>query len=280
VNGGPVQGPSSSATLTVITPATFSKTVGTSSLQVAGTTNITYSITNPAANPTNLTNLAFTDTLPPIIQAIGGAAGSCGGGTINVTANLVSLTGATLSPGANCSFSINVKGVTPGTVSYSTSSLTNSQAAFSPGVNMIVSVVDPPTITQTFDESFIDLSALGTTLTFTITNPNAVTLDSISFSDNLPACLKLGLPDGGFTNCLGASIRAPAGGAGIELSNLTLAAKTSCTLAVEVLGAAASSIENGTNTTSPITAFGGSVTGASASATITVQNLVQGFFIQ
>jgi uncharacterized repeat protein (TIGR01451 family) len=115
------------------------------------------------------------------------------------------------------------------------------------------------------------LNFIGTTLSFTITNPaaNPISFTDVAVTDTLPAGLVLATPSSGLTTtCAGLtlSITAPAGGSTITASGITLAAGASCTISVQVLGAALGTWTN----TSPVVAVGGTVVGNTAYARISV----------
>jgi hypothetical protein len=100
----------------------------------AGTTALSFTITNPAANPLPLTGIAFTDTLPGSPPGLivstpdNGLSGSCDGGSITAVPGSasISLSGATLAPGASCTFSVNVNGAAIGVQNNTTSNITAS----------------------------------------------------------------------------------------------------------------------------------------------------------
>src|SRR5260370_25586279 len=80
-------GTSNTATLNVDGPPTIAKAFGASSVVLNGTTSLTFTLANPAANPDTLTGIAFTDTFPAgiVVATPNGLSGSCGGGTITAT---------------------------------------------------------------------------------------------------------------------------------------------------------------------------------------------------
>ena len=97
----------------MVIPPVITKAFGDSELQLLGpsnTTTLSFTIMNPA--PTTLMGIGFTDMLPSglIVSTPAGLTGSCGGGIITAMAgsNSVSLSGATLAPGASCTFSLSV----------------------------------------------------------------------------------------------------------------------------------------------------------------------------
>ena len=75
------------ATVTVLAPPTLTKSFADSQLEfLFGSTALSFTVTNPAANPVALNNISFTDVLPAglILSPLGnGLTGSCvGNGTI------------------------------------------------------------------------------------------------------------------------------------------------------------------------------------------------------
>ena len=112
-----------SAPLTVVDPPGVSKAFGASSLLTNGTTTLTFSLYNP--NAASLTGVQFSnsgvatpDTLPSGL-AVGTPAnvsavtcndgGSLTGQTITAKGNTIALTNGTLSAGATCYFTVDVK---------------------------------------------------------------------------------------------------------------------------------------------------------------------------
>jgi hypothetical protein len=268
-------GDTASATLAVVAPPTLAKAFGTSNLQLGNSTTLSFTLTNPTGNPSSFTNLTFSDTLPAglTISTPNGLMGSCGGGTITATAgtNLIQLMGATLAAGASCTFSVNVTAATPGVQNNVTSTVSDAEGVFGGAASATTTVVNPPTISKAFADTTLDLFGPPTTLSFTVGNPNTTTLTGLAFFDTLPVGVSLATPDSGLvTTCAGATITAPAGGTTITMSDLTLTGGATCTISVQVVGAQLGTF---TNTTSPITAFGGTVVGNAASASVEVRDL-------
>jgi hypothetical protein len=116
-----------------------------------------------------------------------------------------------------------------------------------------------------------------TTLTFTLTNPNAFVFAGVVFGDVLPAGLLVATPNGLTGSCDAGTITAVAGSGVISLSGATLAANTSCTFAVNVTGVTEGTQVNQTSSVAS-TSFPGTVVGAFATATITV--IPPGFLIK
>jgi hypothetical protein len=115
----------------------------------------------------------------------------------------------------------------------------------------------PPTLTKTFTPPTVGTNQLST-LTITMTNPNAVDLTGASLLDNMPAGL--------FTN-MTASTNCPNGSAGASPSFVigggTIPANGSCTLTTMVFSPMPGSYQNLTNTlfsSGPPSAGGASAT--------------------
>jgi uncharacterized repeat protein (TIGR01451 family) len=121
----------------------------------------------------------------------------------------------------------------------------------------------PPVIGKAFGAATIPVGG-STSLTITITNPNAATpLSNVAYTDTLPAGLVVSTPNGLSTTCGGTSA-APAGGSTIGANTNTLAGSASCTLTVNVTGTSAGTKVNA------VTVNSDQGTGNTATASITV----------
>jgi hypothetical protein len=238
----------------------FGPTTTPKVLQAGASTTLTFSITGSNAA---VTGLGFTDNLPSglIVATFNGLTGNCGGGLITATGGTatINLTGASLAPYGNCTFSVNVTGSTPGMYNNTTGPLTNDQGLTGTPSTDMLNVVVPPTITKSFSDSEIYALYIGTWLNFTITNPanNPITATDIGFLDVLPLSLIVAndtdTPVKG--TCGGGAIQASLT---IELSGASLAPGSSCTFSVAVLAnpyAPSPSLGTVTNTTGNIVAF-------------------------
>jgi arabinogalactan endo-1,4-beta-galactosidase len=124
----------------------------------------------------------------------------------------------------------------------------------------------PPSIAKAFGAASIALNG-STTLTFTLSNPNAaISLSGIGFTDTLPAGLAVSTPNGLTGNCGDGAITAAAGSNSVGLSGASLAAGAACTFAVNVVGATAGAQNNVTSAVTSTEAGNG----GTASAQITV----------
>ena len=110
------------------------------------------------------------------------------------------------------------------------------------GTSSNVNVVQPPIISASFNPVQIPLNG-NSTLTFTITNPagNTVALTGVAFSQDLPAGLAVGTPNG-LTNTTGGTATATAAATGanaITLTGGTIASGSSATVSVTINGSGA-----------------------------------------
>jgi hypothetical protein len=116
-NGG--TGNTAYASATVLGPPELSAYFSPNIIALDGTTALYFIIENPASNPSALTGIAFTDTIPAgiVVATPNGLSGNCEG-VITATAgsNVISLSGGALSTNHSCGFSINVKGVAYGSI--------------------------------------------------------------------------------------------------------------------------------------------------------------------
>ena len=254
-------GNTSSASLTVLNPPSIVKAFGAATIPLNGTTSLTFTVSNSNVN-TTLNAIAFTDSLPAglVVATPSGLSSTCTGtATATAGSSSVSLSGASLAPGASCTVSANVQGTTAG-VKNNSVTVSDTTAGTGNTSNASVTVVAPPTISKAFGAASVPLNG-STSLSFTITNPNAtVALSGVAFSDTLPAGLIISTPNGLSGSCGAGTITATQGTNTISLAGGTIAAAGSCSFSVNVDGTSAgtqnnttgavTSAEGGTGTTS------------------------------
>ena len=196
-----------------------------------------------------------------------GLASTCGGTVTAVAgAGSVGLANGGLPAGGSCTITVNVTGTTAGAKNNTTSAVTSTEGGAGGTASASLTVVAPPTIAKAFGAASIGVNGT-TTLTFTLTNPNAGTaLTGVGFTDTLPAGLVVATPNGLTGTCGGGTITATAGATSIGLAGATLAAGTSCVFAINVRAVAAGAQAN---TTSAVTSANGGA-GNAATASITV----------
>src|SRR5262249_35740271 len=227
---------SNTATVTVVGPATISKSFGAATIPLGGTTTLTFTITNNNAT-TTLTGVGFTDTLPSglAVASTPNASTSCGG-TFTPNAGDTSLTfsGGTISSGGGtCTVKVDVTGTTAGVKNNTSGNVTSTEGGTGTTASASVTVVAPPTISKAFGAANIPLGGT-TSLTFTVTNPNStVALTGVGFTDTLPAGLTT--PNNAGSSQCGGTLTVT-GNNLITLTGATIAASGNCTFSVTVTG--------------------------------------------
>ncbi len=134
----------------------------------------------------------------------------------------------------------------------------------------IANLIDPATagIGKSFSPNPASVGGV-TTLSITLTNPNAGALSGYSFTDSLPAGMTIANPSGASTTGCGTpSLTAVAGSSTISFSGGTVAANGSCLIRVNVTPAVTGDLDNTTGNLF----IDEMDTGSNASATLTVTN--------
>jgi uncharacterized repeat protein (TIGR01451 family) len=261
------------ATLQSANPATITKAFGTSPIAQGGTSVITFTLTNP--NSTALTNLNFTDTLVNMTVSSTTIGGTCVG-TTNSPALVVgvaslNLSVPTLAGGASCTITVTVTSSTSGTNPNTTSGVTTTQTPVAgPASNTAnLVVLMPPTITKAFAPTQIQAGGTST-ITFTVTNPQATALTNVTFTDALANMTVASTTVGG--TCTGETFSPvlTVGGTQINPTIPTLGASASCTITVQVTSSVPSPSGGHINTTGAISSTQTPTGGSTASATLTV----------
>ena len=96
-----------------------------------------------------------------------------------------------------------------------------------------LNVLYPPVIAKSFSPAAVNAGQVST-LTVSIENPNAVTLNGVALTDGLPAGLTIANPPNASTTCSSGAVAAAVAGSSIALTNATLTANGSCTFQVDV----------------------------------------------
>ena len=108
---------------------TITKSFGTSSIVQNGATTLTITVQNPNLAST-LTGVGVSDTFPAGLEVAtpNGLVNTCSVAPTAVAGTgVVSLAGATLAPNASCSFTVNVRGTTPGLKNNTTGAVTSTE---------------------------------------------------------------------------------------------------------------------------------------------------------
>jgi LPXTG-site transpeptidase (sortase) family protein len=129
--------------------------------------------------------------------------------------------------------------------------------------------IQPPSISKNFAPDPIAIGGVST-LTFTITNPNAnITLTGVAFSDTYPSGMVNASPLNLASSC-GGTVTAVSGGNSISLSGGSITGGSICTIIVDVT---ASTLGILNNTSGPVSSTNGGA-GNTASDPLTVVNAI------
>lgn len=169
--------------LRVVELPTITKAFSPASISPGGTSTITFTVGNTNAEP--FTGASFTDMLTNMrINAPGPAGGTCEGADSNQFSagdTELAFDGLTIPANGTCTVTVVVTSSTLGLHPNQTIGVSTAQLASpgNPSNIATLTVLQPPTVTKSFDPPTILAGAMST-LTLTITNPNAVAL---TFSD-------------------------------------------------------------------------------------------------
>lgn len=174
-------GNTASAIITVIgaaaSPPTITKSFGAVTMMVGESTSLSFTIRN-TNKTTTLTGVGFNDALPGglVVATPSGLAGSCGGGAIGATpgSGAVTLSGATLAPGATCAFSVNVTATAVGTQNNTTDAVSSREGGNGnmASATLRVSASPPPPpkcVAPTITSGSLPPGTVGVPYAFTIT---------------------------------------------------------------------------------------------------------------
>ncbi|WP_165784573.1 beta strand repeat-containing protein [Zhengella mangrovi] len=277
------------ATLNVVEPARIAKVFTTTSIAQDGRTTIRFTLTNPNAAsllPGGMTGLAFSDTLTDMtVSAPLSVTGTCTGYRHDAAVGGASVTFSDISllPSSSCYIDLQVTSNVLGTHPNQASGVSSDQtiAAGSPSNTANLTVLAPVTMTKAFASS-TTLTDTPVRMTFTLTNPNAVTVSipSTAFTDTFPAApgqMVVASPVN-LTNTCGSAVRNPANSANLAAGDVgvyvrigSVPASGSCTIAFDVTVPAAGAY---TNTTSTLSTSGGVAPAASAALTATASSAI------
>ncbi|MCX7175580.1 MAG: hypothetical protein NT159_16965 [Proteobacteria bacterium] len=126
----------------------------------------------------------------------------------------------------------------------------------------------PPTVAKAFSATPIAINGTST-LTITITNPNASAINGLTFTDTYPSTNLKNAATPALANTCGGTATATAGASVLSLSGGTVGANSSCTVSVVVTSAVAAAYNNSTGAVTSTNA----ASGTAASATLTVTGI-------
>ena len=236
-NGG--TGNTGTDTLNVVSPPSIAKSFSPNPIAVGGVSTLTFTITNPNVG-TALTGLAFTDSFPAGLEVAAtpnATTTGCGSPTFAPAAGNTSLSfsGGSIAASGTCTVTVNVTATTGGAKVNTTGNVTSTNGGTGNTGTDTLNVVSPPSIAKAFSPNPIAVGGVST-LTFTITNPNAgTTLTGVAFTDSFPAGLEVAAtPNATTTGCGSPTFAPAAGNTSLSFSGGTIAASGTCTVTVNV----------------------------------------------
>jgi uncharacterized repeat protein (TIGR01451 family) len=292
-NTGPVAtvgsstGVSSSASLSVVVPVapTIAKSFSPNPIENNVPTVLTLTVNNTNAVP--ISAVAFNDAYPSGIlntatpaaaftpaSVAAGCTGTLTGGAAN--GNSLGLSGGFIPANATCQITVNVVAavVSPGYVNTTTAVTTTNNGVTATGLaatsTLVVISPAPPFIAKAFSPAAVGVGGVSR-LTLTVTNPNGSrAIVGTAFSDTYPANLVNAPVPNVVSTCGGTLTGGLAGGNFIALSGASIPVNSNCTIAVDVVSAAAGSYVNTSGAVSSTDPLVG--TGNTATSTLTVVN--------
>ncbi|MBK7027028.1 MAG: DUF11 domain-containing protein [Polaromonas sp.] len=239
-------------TVTALTP-TLTKAFSPTSISIGGTSTLTFTVSNPALNPAQ--TVSFTDTLPAGLRVASApnVTNTCTGGTVTAVALSGSIAVAGTQVGAGtatpttCTISVDITtsatptvGACPGTAAN-----TNGSGQISGLSNLTNGVTNQcltvtaltPTLTKAFSPTSISIGGTST-LTFTVSNPALNPAQTVSFTDTLPAGLRVASAPNVTNTCTGGTVTAVALSGSIAVAGTQVGAgtatPTTCTISVDI----------------------------------------------
>ncbi len=131
----------------VVAPPAIAASFTPGTVPQNGTSTLTFTISNPAANTVAATGVAFTDTLPSglVVATPNGLANTCGGTASAVAGSgSVSLTGGTIATGSSCTLSVAVTPGAPGTFMNTSAPVTSTNGGTGTTGSATLLVAAPP----------------------------------------------------------------------------------------------------------------------------------------
>ena len=236
---------SNTAVLTVLAKPTISKAFSPTAIPAGGASTLTLTIANP--NAIALSGLAFTDAFPAnlVVATTPNIASTCGGTFTPAAADIsINLAGGTVAANASCTLSVDVTSSLAGSYSNTADGVASTQTGSVGAVSntVVLNVVNKPTIAKSFSPTSVPAGS-PSTLTLIITNPNAIALTGLAFTDTFPANLVVAATPNISSSCAG-TFTPTAGAISINLVGGTVAANTICTVTVDVTSTIAGSYDN------------------------------------
>jgi mucin-19 len=267
---------SAAVSATIRAAPTVTKSFSPNPINLGNNAVLTIVVTNPSNNSGSLNMVGFTDTYPmgianammpnPQVSCTPGSSGSIAGGTGMSGGGTIGFSGGNLALGGSCTITVNVTGTANGNFTNTINAISFNGTTNTINASAILSV-GKPGIAKVFGAAQ-QVANVPTTMTITVTNPLAVALTNVSFTDSFPMGLQIA-PTPGLVNTCGGMVSpgASGGDTALNLTNGAIAAFGNCTITVNVIGTTGG-IK--TNTTSGVSSAQSGAPGQGATANIDI----------
>jgi uncharacterized repeat protein (TIGR01451 family) len=266
------------AGLTIASPVAIAKTFSPTAIVAGGTTQVTVTIANTGGSAIALSGVGLIDALPSdlFVASTPSAATTCGG-TVSATAggSTIGLSGGTLAAGATCTFSANATGTAPGGYDdvIGADAVTTAQGVTNAGpgtAHLTIASASAVSLAKSFAPSTSAPNGISTlTILVANTSSNAVALSSVALSDALPSGMTIASTPNASTTCGAGAVSAVAGATSVALTNGSINAGATCTIAVSVTGSTPGAYVN-TIPAGNVTSLQGATNTGPATATLTI----------
>jgi uncharacterized repeat protein (TIGR01451 family) len=251
--------------------AGFSKAFSPSTIGPGSVSTLVFTIN--AIEQSGATNLAFVDTLPAgvTIATPANPTDGCNGALVAADGgSTITFSGGVIASNSLCTISVDVTSSAVGPHTNVSGDLTSTAGNSGPASADLIVATDRPGFSKSFSPATISRGSRST-LTFTIDNSaNASLAFGVSFTDVLPG-LVIADPSAAFTNCTGMTLTALPGTGVISTTGGLLLAGATCTIAVDVIGTSAGTLDNVTSEL--LSSLGGpQVSSGKASASLQVNS--------
>ena len=260
---------SAAATLTVVAAGApgFAKVFAPATVDPGGVSTLTFTIDN-SDNALEVGSLAFDDSFPDglVVANPPNAATTCGGAFAPAAgATSLVFSGGRIAAGVTCTVAVEVQALRSGTLANRSGELTSDLPVTTLGAAATLMVNEASlSVSMSFEPSAISQGGVST-LTYGLGNRVAVEASEVFLSDTLPVGVLVASEPDASTTCTGGTLTVAAGGTSVEYSGGSVAAGTTCTIAVDVTSRA---VDSHVNSTESVTSSLGTSTAASAMLTV------------
>ena len=198
---------SAASQYTYLTAPTLTAAFSPTSIVVGDTSTLTFTLTNPNSG-TGLSGLAFSSPALPsgLSYVVGSANGNCQNATVIISGGAVTFSGGSLNANASCTTTLQIRGTSAGTYSFTTGapSATGPTSLTGTAATTNTLTVATPTLGVTFSNSGTNYQGLTASYTLTPSTTTATaTSGTINAAITLPSGLSFASATGTGWTCTG-----------------------------------------------------------------------------